>query len=91
MQPAPIRTPSRAADRLAAVPHPTVVHRRDVSTSNTLPKKWKYVYNHPKELIIGETSKGIQTQSFFRNFYANVIFLSQIEPTCIDEALRDDS
>ncbi|CAL9141429.1 unnamed protein product [Musa hybrid cultivar] len=28
MQPASIRTPSRAADRLTAVPHPTEVHRR---------------------------------------------------------------
>ncbi|CAL9143966.1 unnamed protein product [Musa hybrid cultivar] len=33
MQPASIRTPSRAADRLTAVPHPTEVHRRPPSAS----------------------------------------------------------
>ncbi|CAL9141397.1 unnamed protein product [Musa hybrid cultivar] len=34
MQPASIRTPSRAADRLTAVPHPTEVHRRPPSASS---------------------------------------------------------
>ncbi|THU42088.1 hypothetical protein C4D60_Mb00t05630 [Musa balbisiana] len=33
MQTASIRTPSRAADRLTAVPHPTEVHRRSPSAS----------------------------------------------------------
>ena len=45
---------------------------------------------HPKELIIGDTSKGVQTRSSFKNFCANAAFLSQIELNCIDEALKDD-
>ncbi|CAL9113193.1 unnamed protein product [Musa textilis] len=56
-----------------------------------LPKEWKYVDAHPKELIIGDTSKGVQTLSSFKNFYAHAIFLSQIEPKCIDDVLKDDS
>ena len=60
------------------------------SSEISLPKEWKYVDAHPKEQIIGDTSKGVQTRSSFKNFYANAAFLSQIEPKCIDEALKDD-
>ena len=60
------------------------------SSEISLPKEWKYVDAHPKEQIIGDTSKGVQTRSSFKNFCANAAFLSQIEPKCIDEALKDD-
>ena len=64
----------------------------DVSSSkDSLRKDWKYVDAHHKELIIGDTSKGVQTHSSLKNFCANATFLSQIEPKCIDEALKDDS
>ncbi|CAL9095296.1 unnamed protein product, partial [Musa textilis] len=46
---------------------------------------------HPKELIIGDASKGVQTRSSFKNFCAHATFLSQVEPKCIVNALKDDS
>ena len=57
------------------------------SSEISLPKEWKYIDAHPKELIIGDTSKGVQTRSSFKNFCANAAFLSQIEPKCIDEEM----
>ena len=60
------------------------------SSEISLPKEWRNIDAHPKELIIGDTSKGIQTRSSFKNFCANAAFLSQIEPKCIDEAIKDD-
>ena len=50
------------------------------SSEISLPKEQKYIDAHPKELIIGDTSKGVQTHSSLKNFCSNVIFLSQIEP-----------
>ncbi|CAL9122196.1 unnamed protein product, partial [Musa textilis] len=35
---------------------------------------------HPKELIIGDASKGVQTRSSFKDFCAHAAFLSQVEP-----------
>ncbi|CAL9120596.1 unnamed protein product, partial [Musa textilis] len=59
----------------------------DASSSQTsLPKEWKYVDAHPKELIIGDASKGVQTRSSFKNFCAHAAFLSQVEPKCIVDA-----
>ena len=49
----------------------------DVSSSKiSLPKEYKYVDAHPNELIIGDTSKGVQTRSSFKSFCANTAFLS---------------
>ena len=71
---------------------PSPTSNLDASTSKTsLPKDWKYVDAHPKELILGDTSRGVQTRSSFKNFCANAAFLSQIEPKCVDEAMKDDS
>ena len=56
---------------------PSPTSNLDASTSETsLPKDWKYVDAHPKELILGDTSKGVQTRSSFKNFCANAAFLS---------------
>ena len=68
---------------------PSPTSNLDASTS--LPKDWKYVDAHPKELILGDTSKGVQTRSSLKNFGANAAFLSQIEPKCVNEAMKDDS
>ncbi|CAL9120320.1 unnamed protein product [Musa textilis] len=48
------------------------------SFKTSLPKEWKYIDAHPKELIIRDTSKGVQTHSSFKNFCANITFLSQL-------------
>ena len=42
---------------------PSPTSNLDASTFETsLPKDWKYKDAHPKELIIGDTSKGVQTR-----------------------------
>ena len=43
-----------------------------------LPKEWRYAYGHPKELIIGDPSKGVSTRSSLRNIYDYLAFVSQI-------------
>ena len=54
-----------------------------------LSKDWHYKNDHPKELILGETSKGVTTRSSFKPFI-NLAFISQIEPKSINEALKDE-
>ncbi|CAL9085677.1 unnamed protein product, partial [Musa textilis] len=46
------------------------------SFQTSLPKELKYVDAHPKELIIGDASKGVQTRSSFKDFCAHAAFLS---------------
>ena len=56
---------------------PSPTSNLDASTSETsLPTEWKFVDAHPKELIIGDKSKGVQTRSSLKNFCANAAFLS---------------
>ena len=44
------------------LPQATEKPEETTSSSNEdLPKDWKYVKSHPKELIIGDTSKGVTT------------------------------
>ena len=46
----------------------------------TLPKEWRYVSSHPKDLILGDPSKGVTTRSSFRNTCEHAAFIFQIEP-----------
>ena len=55
-----------------------------------MPKEWRYNRSHPKELIIGDPSKGVSTRTSLQNFYNNVAFISQIEPKNFKEAEKDD-
>ena len=49
-------------DSLNLIETPSLTSNLDASTSQiSLPKDWKYVEAHPKELILGDTSKGVQT------------------------------
>ena len=59
-----------------------------ITQSNT--KKWKYASSHPTEAILSDINKGTQTRSSHK-IYMCVMnsFLSKIEPTKIDEALKD--
>jgi len=54
-----------------------------------LSKYWKYVSSHPKELIIGEVSKGVSTRFNAHNLCDFVAFISHIEPKNIHEAEVD--
>ncbi|KAD2393347.1 hypothetical protein E3N88_40324 [Mikania micrantha] len=47
--------------------------------------------NHPLEQILGDLSKGVQTRSQISNFCLHAAFLSQIEPSKYQEALKDNN
>ncbi|KAI4342279.1 hypothetical protein MLD38_026921 [Melastoma candidum] len=48
-----------------------------------------YKKRHPMEQVIGDVQKGIQTRRYVNIFCEHSAFLSQKEPTNIDEALAD--
>ena len=45
--------------------------------------------DHPMDMIIGDIKKGVQTRSRLVNFYEHFSFVSSIEPTKIEDALKD--
>ena len=45
--------------------------------------------DHPQDLIIGDTTKGVTTRSKFKDI-VNLAFISQIEPKNIDDVLCDE-
>ena len=59
--------------------------------SQTLPKEWRYVFSHPKNLILGDPSQGITTRSSLRIACEHVAFISQIEPKSFADAENDES
>ncbi|KAH9763597.1 Integrase catalytic domain-containing protein [Citrus sinensis] len=60
-------------------------------TSQTLPKEWRYVSSHPKNVILGDPSRGITTRSSLRNTCEHNAFISQIEPKSFEDAKNDES
>ncbi|KAH9750717.1 Integrase catalytic domain-containing protein [Citrus sinensis] len=58
--------------------------------SQTLPKEWRYVSSHPKDLILGDPSRGITTRSSLRNTCEHAAFISQIEPKSFADAENDE-
>ena len=57
---------------------------------HNLPKDWHFGKDHPQDFIIGETSKVVSTRNQLKTFN-NLVFLSQIEPRNIVEAIKDES
>ena len=53
-----------------------------------LPKELRFQRDHPKELIIGDSTTGIRTRSSF-NLMCNVAFLSILELRNVESALDD--
>ena len=41
-----------------------------------LSKKWRYVHNHPKDLIIGDPSQGVRTRVSFKDTFDYLAFIS---------------
>ena len=41
-----------------------------------IPKEWKYVASHPKDLIIGDPSQGVRTRSSYREELDYLAFVS---------------
>ncbi|KAH9697228.1 hypothetical protein KPL71_023524 [Citrus sinensis] len=59
--------------------------------SQTLPKEWRYVSSHPKDVILGDPSRGVTTRSSLRNTCEHNAFISQIEPKSFEDAENDES
>ena len=57
--------------------------------SQLLPKDWRYATNHPKDLIIGDVSKGVTTCSKLHDLCGHYAFISHFEPKNILEAEGD--
>ena len=55
---------------------------------NDLHRAWKYNKDHPKELIIRDTSQGVGTRSK-NSLVSNCALLSKIKPKNIEEALKN--
>ncbi|KAH9697749.1 Integrase catalytic domain-containing protein [Citrus sinensis] len=60
-------------------------------TSQSLPKEWRYVSSHPKDVILGDPSRGVTTRSSLRNTCDHNAFISQIEPKSFADAENDES
>ncbi|KAH9801517.1 Integrase catalytic domain-containing protein [Citrus sinensis] len=60
-------------------------------TFQTLPKEWRYVSSHRKDVILGDPSRGVATRSSLRNTCEHVAFISQIEPKSFADAENDES
>ena len=60
-------------------------------SSQGLPKEWKFVTNNPQDQIIGNPSIGVRTRSSFINICDNLVFISQIEPKKLNDAIVDEN
>ena len=60
-------------------------------TSQALPKEWRYVSSHPKDLILGDPSRGVITTSSLRNTCEHAAFISQIELKAFADVENDES
>ncbi|KAH9673511.1 Integrase catalytic domain-containing protein [Citrus sinensis] len=71
--------------------HEELNAEQNKGTSQTLPKEWRYVSSHPKDVILGDPSRGITTRSSLRNTCEHNAFISQIEPKSFEDAENDES
>ena len=60
-----------------------------VESTQPLPKDWRYVTSHTKELIIGNVSKWVTSRSNLHDICGHFVFISHIEPKNIIEAKGD--
>ena len=59
--------------------------------SQTLPKEWRYVSSHPKDLTLGDPSRGVTTRPSFKNTCEHAAFISQIELKSFVDVENDES
>ena len=52
------------------------VQKEEVEQSQPLPKDWRFATNHPKDLIIGDVSKGVTTRSKLHDLCGNFAFFT---------------
>ena len=72
------------------IEQPILLPQEEGGNNDDFPKEWKFVHNHPKDVILGDPTKGIETRSLLRNICSNLAFLSQIEPKNFQEAEFDE-
>ena len=72
------------------VEQPIFPPQEEEGNNDDFPREWKFVHNHPKDLILGDPTKGIETRSSLKNICSNLAFLSQIEPKNFQEAEFDE-
>src|SRR4051812_34437812 len=60
------------------------------SNTNDLPKEWRTHRDHPIDKVIGDISQGVATRLNLKDACLHMAFVSQIEPSKVDEALGDD-
>lgn len=60
-----------------------------VQSDPSLPKQCRFFCSHPKELIIGDPSKGVSARTSARNLFYNCAFISQFEQKKFKEVKFD--
>ncbi|KAH9768937.1 Integrase catalytic domain-containing protein [Citrus sinensis] len=65
--------------------------KQNEGNSQILPKEWRYVSSHPKDVNLGDPSRGVTTRSSLRNICEHAAFISQIEPKSFTDADNDES
>ncbi|MCI15414.1 putative reverse transcriptase (RNA-dependent DNA polymerase), partial [Trifolium medium] len=63
----------------------------EIETAAVPRNTFKYKSSHPEELIIGNKESPRKTRSSFKNEDSLIGLISMIEPTKIEEALKDDA
>ena len=53
------------------------VQEAEVELFQPLLKDWRYATSHPKDLIIGDVSKGVSTRSKLHDLCGHYVFISQ--------------
>ena len=61
----------------------------DRKDEGTLPLALNHLKDHPPEQIIGNIQAGVKTRQQLQNEVEFSAFISEIEPTCVEEALND--
>ncbi|KAH9685489.1 Integrase catalytic domain-containing protein [Citrus sinensis] len=59
--------------------------KQNEGTSQTLPKEWRYVSSHPKDVILGDPSRGVTTRSSLRNTYFSSCMSQEFEMSMMGE------
>ena len=82
-----------AIRQIDAFDHGTIVPNNPlevVEVDNGLPLDIPWVRSHAIENILGDRTRGVQTQSQVQNIASHLAFLSHIEPKTAKEALLDE-
>lgn len=63
--------------------------QQETNQSN-FPQEWRIHHDHPIDKVICDISQGVTTRLNLKDVCLNMTFISQIEPSKVDEAIEDD-